>query len=104
MRSEVWRLPLQQQGLRTHPHSPPTTTTLGDLPATAHEGASITKAPGWFAPSCGHHETLGTNPRTHGTAVVVDGTPWTMFEVIENWLANTAPTGVVSQQRGEGCP
>lgn len=75
---------------------------LQDVPNTAEE--TVAKAPGYFGPACGKHETLGNNDAVYATTVSVNGVDATMFQLMGNWLLDQQPQGGVTATLGEGCP
>lgn len=78
---------------------------LADIQSTAHEGSNITVAPGVFSPTCPRHETLSDNDSVFDVRIGVDDTPYSMFDVMNNWRTGTAPAVAITPPGGlEVCP
>jgi hypothetical protein len=79
--------------------------SLSRIQTTAHEGDTITTAPGWFGPTCNKHETLRNNANTFDVQIRDGGQTYTMFDVIQNWISSDTPSGVIPSSSDEtSCP
>jgi hypothetical protein len=72
-------------------------SAFGSLPATAEEGAAMSRAPGVFAPACLRHATIYSDAEVYGARVSTDGgADYRLFDVFGAWRAGQAPSVVVS--------
>ncbi len=71
-------------------------TGLANIQSTAHEGGNISVIPGAFGPTCTKHETLRSNPDIFDVNIPFGGGPYTMFNVVLNWISGMAPSILVT--------
>jgi len=72
---------------------------LTALPQTVMNGdekASMTKAPGVFAPSCNTHYTIFADDTTYNVSIPVGGKQVTLMDTWNNWIAGRQPDVVIS--------
>jgi hypothetical protein len=77
------------------------------LPSTAEEGASITVAPGVFAPACSNHDTIHEDSEVWGVTIDPGTGPLHLFEVLEPWRRGGTPTEAITtdaMRRDTVCP
>ncbi len=80
--------------------------TFPMLPMSAEEGASMTIAPGVFAPACTNHDTIFETAEVYRASVTPSGGAETrLFDVFEPWRANGTARAVVATSRMDSfCP
>jgi hypothetical protein len=67
------------------------------LPTTAEEGASMSVAPGVFAPACFKHDTIHTDTEVYGVTITTDaGVTLRLFDVFTAWRNGTQPSAVLT--------
>lgn len=73
---------------------------LAGFPAlltTAEERASMTRAPGVFAPACAVHDTIHQDSEVFGVSITPDGgATYRFFDVFGAWRDGAAPSAVLS--------
>lgn len=78
------------------------------MAANAEEGASFTKPPGVFGPSCANHDTIHTSSEVYGVVIATDaGLPYRLFDVFGFWRDGGTPPAVLSSdplRRDTICP
>lgn len=77
------------------------------LPSTAEEGASMTVAPGVFAPACSNHDTIHEETEVWGVTIDPGSGPLHLFDVLEPWRRGGTPTSAITMdpmRRDTVCP
>lgn len=81
--------------------------TFSMLPSTAEEGASMTAAPGVFAPACSNHDTIHEDSEVWGVTIDPGSGPLHLFDVLEPWRRGRTPTSALTMdpmRRDTVCP